>query len=179
MQPFSGHRVEPAQFLVQGRRAAALGLAGQLLAQRPVGRRAFENSVQESAQVKRSSADEERRPPARGDLFHSRPGGGKIVGKAVRLTGFHHVHQMKGHGITDSARRFGRADIQPAVHFDRVHRDEFRSGGSRQFNGDGPLAGGGLSRQNSQRGAQLPARRHAMRNSLSNLFQADNFTNGI
>ncbi len=75
VNPGGRFAVEAAQQAVQRSGAARLA-GGEAVAQRLVARRAFEQSIQQSAQVEAGAAGDDREPSARGDFGDRRDGQG-------------------------------------------------------------------------------------------------------
>ncbi len=149
-------RVDRCQPRVQRRSAGALGLRLQARPQGRVAPRGLHHSVKQRAEVQAGAADDERQPPARGDLA-DRPVGERCPAHRVHpLPWLRQVEQVVRHGRAFLCRGLRRADVEPAIDLLGIRRDDLgpdprghldreprlaRGGGAGE---DGDGDGGGL-----------------------------------
>ena len=108
---------EPA---VQPRRRDAAQSRADLL----VAPRHFRKPGEERAQIKERAADEDRPPPAPGDLLARQRREARVVGGVELLVRVDDVEEMVRHALAIRRRRLRAADVEVAVDLDGVVVDD-------------------------------------------------------
>ena len=106
----------------------------------PVGRRPIEQASQQTLEVQRRTADEQRLLAAGADVGHCTRRRFDVLGHAELVLRIDDVDEVMRHDLPQSRGRLGRTDIHPAIDRHRVERNDLRTDPLGERNANGRLA---------------------------------------
>ena len=124
MNPRRRYSIQSSEQAMQRPRTTCLP-CGQTVAQRLIAYRSVEQAVQQRTQIKARASAQNRQAPAIGNLLNCVACHPRILARGEKLIGVQYVDKVVRDTAPLGNRQFRSADIEMAIHLQRIAIDDF------------------------------------------------------